>query len=208
MIKGLIVGALLCLSLMFGAPAKADVTELSRGVILVEDKIEVDDYRDFLLATRYTHVKHYDIILHTPGGNAYTVIGMMNRMLDLQARGVTFTTRVQGIAMSGGTYLFMMGDKRVVYEGAQLMFHGVIAQMKPYLRDILKKDHPKQWALLKRIDDFFLKLLIQRTGWTRSVADYWINGGTAQFMGAETAWATGLATQYIPMDRGGNDGHR
>lgn len=202
-IKKAIVGLAICLASIFfmAPPVTADVIEIEPGTILITGQLEEADFGKFLMATFYNPeviMNKYRVALHTPGGDAFACIAIMNRIRELQRReNVTFEIHVYGKACSAGTYIFMMGDTRVIHEGATLMFHTMQAQGTEYQRANLKKDNPSFWNTIVRMDNYITATIKKITGWTDKVVDWWMNGGKAQFMSAETAYNTGFATHYI-----------
>ena len=195
LLVGLIGVMMLTISVCSPAPAQAEVVGVSPDTIAVDGKVHDTDFLQFYKLTIDPAIRHYTVILNTPGGNAWACVAIMNRMKQMKADGITFTTEVYSMAMSAGTYIFLMGDTRIMHDTATLMFHGILAQQAPWQREALQKDQPIEYNILARLDNYIMRMLMKQTGWTRRVANYWINGGTAQYMSATTAYNTGVATE-------------
>ena len=167
------------------------------SVIVMHEQVTVDDYIQFMRATSDPSIKHYTILIHSPGGNAVTTIAIINRILELKRDGVTFTTKVHGVGLSAGSYIWLMGDERVVYEGSTLMWHTVMAQWKSWQREQVKTNQPDIYNLMERWDNYIRARFAEQSGMSKKSCEYWLDGGEAQFMSAETARNVGLATKYI-----------
>ena len=196
--KKRLISILLAASLLLmPMTASATFEQLNKGdnkVIVMHDQMAFEDFIQFMRLTSNPKIKHYEIIIHSPGGAAITCIAVMNRIRELQRKGVTFTTKIYGMGMSAGSYVFMLGDERIIYEGGSLMWHTIQAQVPQYQWDALD---PQMRALLTSWDDYIRARFQEASGMSKESCDYWLDGGTAQFMGAETAFNTGIATEYI-----------
>ena len=201
--KKLLVAAMLAVMLLFTTPAYSLTEELEKGTIMISETIGDTDFVEFLKATRHFDVPTYTVILHTNGGNAYACIGIMNRIMELQYHGVTFDMYVYGKSFSAGTYIFLLGDNRVMHSGSALMFHTMMAQATEYQKTETKKN-TSHWNHLLTMDKYITAMVASITGWTPAVVDYWMNGGKAQFMSAETAHNTGIATSLRGLNTRGD----
>ena len=200
-VLGVVVILGLVLLMPITTPAKMEAfnpdTKLGRSVIVMHETMYMSDFVEFMRLTSNHRIKHYTILIHSPGGNAITCIAITNRIRELQKRGVTFTTKLYGCGMSAGSFIFMLGNERIVYEDATLMFHTTRAQMSEF-----------EWAnmppvlrtTMERWDNRFRSILKKLTGMSDKSVAYWMDGGKAQFMSAKTAYNVGIATKYIPAD--------
>ena len=111
------------------APVKVKVVETEKTIMLHGGVYE-QTFKEFMSQTQDSNITHYIINIHTDGGNADSTVGMMNRIKELKAKGVKFTTVVYAKAFSAGSYIFMMGDERVMYDGSMLMWHTMRGQLK------------------------------------------------------------------------------
>lgn|GEM_PF-789620 len=59
------------------------------------------------------------------GGHAYSVIGLMDYIDNIRNQGIEVVTICVGKAMSCGSILFCMGDRRYVGDRSMLLFHRV-----------------------------------------------------------------------------------
>ena len=176
------------LSLTMGCPqfAEATVKELAPGKIVVSDSVYASDFFEFYVATEHKGVKHYHIMIHSPGGSPWATIGIINRILELKAKGVRFTTETYSTASSAGSYIFMMGDERIMHKGSVLMWHTMEAQ---------GGHRYKEWQ--KRCDNFIRKMFKRITGFSDKLVHAWLDSGKAQWMSCETAYNVGIATKII-----------
>ena len=196
LISILLALSLLVLPVYAGATFEA-LNEGDNKVIVMHEDMQMEDFIQFMRLTSNPTIKHYEILIHSPGGNAITCIAVMNRIRELQRQGITFTTRIYGTGMSAGSYIFMMGDERIVYEGGSLMFHTMRAQIKDYQWDNADQNIKN---LINRWDDYIRARFAEQTGMSKKSCEWWLDGGTAQFMSGETAYNVGIATQYIPAN--------
>ena len=173
------------------------------GIVMPSGKILISDFdsttiRNFLIATE--DLKDYHFIINTGGGSALNSTTMINRIEFLQNCGAHITTEIIGYGMSAGTFLFLMGDERIVHEGAVLMLHGAGVQ-QGYTRMNKKTacDAEGQEALcdfLTILDQNVIDLLRQKTLMTDKDIDSWMYFDDYNFMDSEEAFELRLATQY------------
>ena len=178
--------------------ASATFEALNKGdnsVIVLHEGVEMEDFIQLMRLTSDPKIRHYKIIIHSPGGNAVTCIAIMNRMLEMQREGVTFTTVTYGAAMSAGTYIFMMGDERIIHEGAYLLFHTIQAQAPAH---IWANVDPKIRNMVESWDNYIRRQFQKVTGMSDKSVHYWMDSGESQPMSALTAYNVGVATKYIP----------
>jgi len=185
--------------------ASARVTEISPGRILIDNAIALEDFGQFWDATDYRTVKHYTIYLHTPGGNVFSCVGIINRIMEMQRRGVRFTAINYGIAASAGSYIFMVCNERIAYEGSIFMWHTLETQVDSMWRHRVKKEG---WIMMRMVDRHIRKLFKKYTNMSDESCKYWLDGGKAQFMSALTAYNVGIATKYIDIDGNVKSGGR
>ena len=190
----LLVAASLLLVPMTASATFEALNEGDNSVIVMHEAMVMLDLIQFMRLTSDPKIKHYEIIIHSPGGNAITCIAVMNRIMELKRQGVTFTTRTYGAAMSAGTYIFLMGDERIVHEAATLMFHSVQAQADTYQ---WANVDPRTQSMIIRWDNFIRTRLKETTGMSDRSVKYWMDGGKSQYMSAETAFNVNVATDYI-----------
>jgi len=195
-LKGIIVGLfVLCLS---AVAAQASVLDLKPGTIMVHNAVYNSDFAEFYEATSHDGIDHYRIILHTPGGDAFSCTAIINRMLELQKKGIKFTTELYGMGMSAGSYIFMMGDERIVHQGAILMWHTIEAQIEQAKKDGQFVRVPENsMRMIRLLDNNIRRLFKRATGMSDESVRYWLDGGGAQFMSALTAYNVGIATKLI-----------
>jgi len=213
LISLIIMGSLLLMPVATMADIKTVGQRTSAGInIMIDHGITESSYNEFMEATAHRKNTHFNLYLHTSGGDAYSTVGIINRILDLKDRGCTFTTIVQAKAFSAGGYIFLMGDERIVYEGSFLMYHTMMQQAtkatvkraRAFNRDIAIKT-----SMIESMDEYiearFRKVVGDRM--SENTIQYFLHGTkeedtSAQFMSALTAFNTGVATHYINYKTG------
>lgn len=169
------------------------------GTILV-DSFDYPSLKSFLHRT--TEVKDYHIIIHSPGGVAVNCVAMMNRIADLQRQGAVITTEVLGMGLSGGALLFIMGDNRIIHDGAVLMFHSagfVWSGERMNAKKLYKTGNPDMMPsgdFLSMLDDRFAKRM-KELGLTDKEVEDWLYHEDANFMNAAEALELNLANGLI-----------
>jgi len=179
---------------LFASATFEALNEDDNSVIVMHEEMIMFDFIEFMRLTSDPTIKHYEIIIHSLGGNAITCIAVMNRILELKREGVTFTTRTYGAAMSAGAYIFLMGDERIMYEASTLMFHTMQSQANEYQ---WANEEPGVRNMIVRYDNFVRNRFKEITGMSDRSCKYWLDGGDEQYMSAETAYNVGIATEYI-----------
>lgn len=197
MLKKLLLAITLALGITLATPAMSDVTEIKPGTILFHQSVDFGDFEQLLKATSDTSIDKYLLIFQSPGGKAIECIAMMNHLMEMKRHGVEFETRNYAMAMSAGSYMFLLGDKRVAYEGSMFMWHTVRSQIDDYEWDSFH--YTTKW-FINQIDNWIRKRFKELTGMSDASVKYWLDGGKAQFMSAETAYNVGIATHYVPSE--------
>ena len=170
-----------------------DVDIQPDGAIIISGGVDEDTFKEFRALTLDGR-DHYTIILMTNGGCGYNTIAIMNRIETLQKQGVKFTTYITGHGHSAGSYIFMMGDERIVNNGSVMMWHTMNGQLK---HDNRKIPEERQAYMLYMEEDVVNKFgegfphikeeWIQETFW---------NSGMS-FMTATSAKLMGIATKIV-----------
>jgi ATP-dependent protease ClpP protease subunit len=188
---------------------QADFTQLDRNTIVMNEQILTDDFNQFLKIVHNKSPRHWTIIIQTPGGDVYSTIAIMNMILEMKVEGHTFTTISYGRAMSAGTYIWLMGDTRILYSGTSLLWHDLMGQalarshqygipIPPAALDIMR-------ICDKRLHDICKHQL--KGIMTADEVDELLRGKAFRFMSAETAYKMGMVTtllgKYIPHRRDG-----
>jgi ATP-dependent protease ClpP protease subunit len=166
---------------------------LPDGTISIAGKIYEHSYAEFVRMTT-TGEKEYTIRLNTFGGDALATVGILHHIKDMQRKGVKFTMIVQTKAMSAGAYMFMMGDKRIMYTGTSLMWHTIRGQFKKKKQD---------WSTVRgvvaaNLDNFVVSEFERRFPHIDKVhINEWFWNTDMTFMGATEALLWGIATDVI-----------
>lgn len=171
----------------------SDFETLADGTIILSGGVDEDTYKEFYRATSVGK-KEYTLLIMTKGGCAFNTVAIMNRIEILQAEGVRFKMIVPGNGFSAGSYIFMMGDERIMYRGAQLMWHTITGQMKSVGRVIPEESRQMSLNLDMYVVEKFEELFPYITKeWIHHA--FWNSGMT--WMTSEQALLMGIATKII-----------
>lgn len=165
--------------------------------IMIEGNVYSRTFKEFYKLTD-TGMDHYHIILDTDGGDAAATVGIMNRMLELQQRGVYFTTEVYTKAFSAGALIWMMGDTRIMHSGSQLMFHTMIGQKYRNQDEIPSELGEDRAEFFYNYDDWVTRITERQFPETLPIiieTMLWQSGMT--FINAEQARELNMLTEYV-----------
>jgi len=145
----------------------------------------------------------YHIIIDSFGGSAFDTIAIINRISELQDKGFNITTEAYGYTLSGGAFIFIMGDDRIIHDGAALMFHGAgfAGQFgkRESLRDFVltgKTDLALDIVIsLAIIDNKFAAEMHERLGFSYDDIVRWLYAGDYNYMTSDEALELGVATE-------------
>jgi ATP-dependent protease ClpP protease subunit len=192
-------------------PDEISVVAYDRHTIYIEinGMITEKSFMEFVEVTKYAENQHFNLIIHTNGGDAWSTVGIINRMHELKERGCTFTTTTYAKAFSAGAYLWLEGDNRVIYEGATLMFHTIMQQATKAQVDMGREmGSSRAISAIERLDAYIAKRFKKITDGKLSegMQNFYLYGNTegpdvdseenGQYMSAETARNVELATEY------------
>lgn len=173
---------------------------LSDGRVVFPTEIEKGDIVAHLIALQED--RDYHIIVDSFGGNAFDSIAIMNRIAELRNKGFIITTEAYGYTLSGGVFIFIMGDIRIIHNGASIMFHGSGVN-KYKKRDSLRtlvltgKSDLEQHVIdsFQLIDNKYKKELLEQTLMTEEDIKKWMYTLNYNFMSAKEAIRLGIATE-------------
>ena len=179
---------------------QADRYNTSYGIGILPDeticmsgKVYENSYHEFVRLTS-TGKKNYTIRLNTFGGDAFATVGIMHHIKALQKEGVKFTMIVQTKAMSAGSYIFMMGDRRIMYGHTNLMWHTIQGQL--LVKG--KKLDGTRGVVIKNLDDFVVSEFERRFPHIdKALINEWFWNTDMTYMGAMDALLYGIATDVI-----------
>ena len=168
--------------------------EMDSGKIMITGMFNEAMLASFLRAT--DEVKDYHILINSFGGSAYDLLGMLNRIEDLQSRGAHITTETHGYAMSAGSILFLSGDTRIAHTGSGFMIHAAGIDAFVGRKTIKTVDIPQhEYDLLKIVDEVFIQMLMERTTMSLEEANRWLYFEEANFLRSEKAFELNIATE-------------
>ena len=171
----------------------SDVDIQADGAIIISGGVDEDTFKEFRSLTLDGR-DHYTIILMTNGGCGYNTVAIMNRIETLQKQGVKFTTYITGHGHSAGSYIFMMGDERIVNNGSVMMWHTMNGQLKHDNRKIPEE----RQAYMLYMDEYVVNKFRERfphikEEWIKET--FWDSG--MSFMTATSAKLMGIATKIV-----------
>ena len=125
-----ILGGLLLLG-VFATPVASEMKTIqkiekedSKFVHLFVASLYDEDYYDLVVATiGMKEGDHLKLTIMSPGGPALPMLAMLNHVESLKAKGVYVSTKVAGLAGSGGAMIWITGDTRIISKGDLMMFH-------------------------------------------------------------------------------------
>jgi len=131
-----------------------EIISKSPAIILIDD-FNTYSLAELLKATnKLKSGDEIKIITVGPGGNAYVLMAMINVIEDLQKRGVTIITEIQGMACSANAFLWIAGDERIVHRHDLVMFHLAFMADRYGNKKATKDLDPLQRMILKNINDW------------------------------------------------------
>lgn len=135
-------------------------------------------------------VDQIDVYINSPGGDAFDGIAIYNELKQFEG---VVNTYAMGIAASAASVIFMAGDQRVVYDGAQLMIHNAAGFT---FGD--KNVHTKQTAVLSKLDRSIATLYAATTGGDVETIAEMMNEET--WLDTSDAIDDGYATHRAPQE--------
>jgi ATP-dependent Clp protease protease subunit len=132
-------------------------------------------------------VQSMEVIINSPGGDAFEGIAIYNRLRELSKKGIQIRTRVEGLAASAASVVFLAGDERIVNDGAVVMIHG--ASSFTYGN---AEDHMRTVTLLNQLNSGIADIMESRTRLSREDIDEMLSGEA--WLSASDALEFGIAT--------------
>jgi ATP-dependent protease ClpP protease subunit len=169
------------------------ITLMPDESIVLSGNVYENTAREFERLTM-TGKKHYTVRIHTNGGDAFSTVAMVHRIKDLQKQGVKFTMIVKAKAFSAGSYLFMMGDERIMYNGSLLMWHTVNGKRVWYK----KARSEERGVVFDTIDNFIVGEFEKKfPDIPKEKVNHWFWNTDLTWMTSTEALLWGIATQVI-----------
>jgi hypothetical protein len=183
-----------------GSSIRWDKTFVDKqGRLYFPKSFEGGEAYNYLLALQED--KDYHIIIDNFGGSAYDCLSIINRLEELQSMGYSITTESYGYAFSGGTFLFVQGDRRIAHTGAAFMIHGAGGNSYGERISLRSYEHgiPTEWEpafvdSLIILDEAF-KNRFREIGWSERQIKDWFYTDDYNFMSSEEAYELDLATE-------------
>jgi ATP-dependent protease ClpP protease subunit len=138
----------------------------------------------------------YHIIINSFGGSAYDLLGIVNRIEEIQSKGFHVTTEIYGYGMSAGAIIFLAGDTRIIHSNSAIMLHSSGVDVG-YKRQTVRSDKLKPWVKdgLQIVDDMMMEMLWERTTMEKEEIEHWMYFEDENFMTADEAMEYNLATE-------------
>ena len=206
--KALRITAIVCMLLivyiLYGFVVTTNVSciqTLSDDRVVFPAGIAIGDSVSYLKALQ--EERDYHIIIDCFGGGAHDTIAIINRIMELQSKGFKITTEAYGYTMSGGAFIFIIGDTRIIHEGASLMFHGAgyagqygnRKSLRSYILTGRTDLSPAALKSLSLIDDKFARELRRQTEMTLEDMYTYLYEYDYNYMSSNDALKLGVATE-------------
>lgn len=180
--------------MLFATIAFGNVEEINDNSAIIHSGISAYDEATLRIATS-TVQDQYTLYINSPGGDAWGMIGMINCLEELKAKGVHLRTVNTGWALSAGAWLWMIGDERIAYKGTLFMFHGPLVR-DGYGRVIpFELQSPAQQVVTRAAAAFMRQKLLDILHDTELVNELMKKGDN--WYGAEKLLELGLVTKLI-----------
>jgi len=201
-----LIGVLVGLALLFGVAISANcvIDVFDHQTVALTGKITLADSHNFRkVSWGYDHGpqqpqgnKELHILINSPGGSAYAMVSLYNRIMELKAAGVKIITTINAHGYSAGSTVWLLGDERYIHRYDTIMFHS----SKMYrenkdgkLEEVPQKEYePGDILVMNRFNQLMYDLLFPYFG-----EGTWNILETDTFFTAEQALAAGLATKII-----------
>jgi ATP-dependent protease ClpP protease subunit len=165
------------------------------AIIYVSGTVYGSTFVEFYEQTLDPSVRSYRVIINTAGGEGYATTGIVSRLQEMKDRGVHITTEVYSKAFSAGAFIFMMGDTRIVHQGAVLMWHTIIGQQVITDGKELERQHR---LMIPALDENIIRLS------TKNLPDVdpmtletMLRWSGETYMTAAEALQLGIATHFV-----------
>lgn len=179
-----------------------EIPTLSDGRIVLPTRIVSGVNIPYLRV--FEEERNIHIIVDNFGGSAYDTLAIVARLREIRNKGFTITTEAYGYTMSGGAFIFLMGDRRILHDGAMVMFHGAgftIGNRRVSLRTLhltgktlLTEDEQIPLVLF---DNHLMNCMYDRTWMSKEEVLDWMYKFDYNFMSSEDALMHGVATEVI-----------
>jgi len=145
-----------------------------------------------------TNVSEIEVSIHSPGGSLFDGVAMFNALKNHSAKVVT---RVEGIAASAASVIFLAGDERVMPEDTFLMIHnpwsGVMGD---------SEEMRKAADTLDQFQQMLVDMYVRETGIDSSeiesmmAAETWLDAKAALAQGFATSMSESMKVAALSKD--------
>jgi ATP-dependent protease ClpP protease subunit len=200
--KKFFVALLLIMSILIGGCTSTPVfnswTDTLPGVSIITGNMTDTDFKKFYFETELFDGDEYRIVLNTNGGEAMACIGIMQRIEEMQSRGIKVITETYSKGYSAGSFIFAMGDVRIMHPGSSLMWHTITGQAYADGREDALKSNPAHYNLLTQMDHHVINKMKEKHPQVGDdVWNYLLLNSGMSFMFPEAACDLGIATTCI-----------
>lgn len=174
-----------------------DVKGIEYGKYLLQDEIEHgvtgEKLRLFFQYLDSHDIKVAVIDIQSFGGSVFEGWRCKSVIEEFQAKGIQVTTRVNSIAASAATMIFLAADKRLISPTAELMFHELWSFT--FLSMDSPSDKEDEARVLRHIQDGITAWVSSRCNLSKSAIDerirkkeFWVSGKEARDYGMATGY--------------------
>lgn len=172
-----------------------------KETVFIHGQVTERTFKDFYDNTS-TGADEYRVIINTDGGEAMACLGIMSRIKELQLEGVKIDTEVYSKAYSAGFFIWLMGQERIMHEGATLMVHTMRAQAEYTYKRAAEDLIPlERYRLFELLDEKVVELamtVLKDIPCPETLRTALLYTGMT-WVSAQEAYELEWATQYIPI---------
>ena len=170
---------------MSGCLHQAPVSRLASHTIhATSDELHIEltgtvdqhEYRSFTQSIQYMKANGMKVMhlhLFTPGGYVVAMMAILDILQDAKNSGIEIITYANGVCMSAGVPIFLMGDTRIIRPNAQLMVHPMGGL--PDEENV----NAETWAVFKAWKQVYIDILVNITTLTGEEANAMLTGSSA-----------------------------
>jgi len=198
--KKLILCLLVFLSLMIGVQTSfAKVEKVGKDRIVIYNEVLVGDEVGLKkIFQDNSFIYDWVIEINSPGGMVFVGVDMYNEIKEQIKKGKHITTVIKGGADSMGGILFLSGQRRIIYEGAQFMVHKAFLTNK-FGVEVTPAPGSDNEKSLKITNDFFIAVFKKFYNNDEKKANDLLEKSLR--LTAKEVFEKGIATDYIDLTK-------
>jgi ATP-dependent protease ClpP protease subunit len=198
--KKVILCLLVFLSLIIGVQTSfAKVEKVGKDRIVIYNEVTMGDEIDLKkIFLDNSYVQNWIIEINSPGGMVFVGVDMYNEIKEQIEKGKHITTIIKGEADSMGGILFLAGQRRIIYEGAQFMVHKAFLTNKFGVK-VTPPPGSDGEKSLKITNDFFIDVFKKFYNDDEIKVDSLLEKSLR--LTAKEVFEKGIATDYIDLTK-------